>query len=384
MNMSNRGLLLSLCPALLLACAETPASPPELEEALSDLGGQRGVRVMTQNMYVGLDVLPLAFAPFDQLPFAVADGFDDVLANRPEDRIDAMANQIALTRPHLIGLQEVTRLYEQTPSDTMTGVFTPNATDELIDFLAVLLDELARRGLVYEVAAERIGTDIEVPRFDGVVDGVETFSDLRATFADVVLRRAGVETTPLLAQDFAAALPFPPIPGTLVRRSAVGVVARLGGREVRVVNTHLEVIVDVLPDDLQPQFAQVAELTELLATDFRPELPTIVLGDFNSPAETGRSYQAMVAAGYVDAWTESLAGDLPGFTCCQDAVLTSPESALFERIDQIWTRGLTLDQPTLAFTVGDLPFFRTLGKPRLWPSDHAGVVALLRFRAAVR
>ena len=378
MKISNRGPWLSLCAALLVACTDAPAQP-QLEETLADFAGQRGVRVMTQNMYVGLDVLPLAFAPFDQLPFAVADGFDDVVANRAEDRIDAIANQIALTRPHLIGLQEVTRLYEQIPSDTMTGVFTPNATDELIDFLAVLLDELARRGLVYEVAAERIGTDIEVPRFDGTVDGVSTFSDLRATFSDVLLRRAGVQTTPLFELDFTAALPFPPIPGTLVRRSAVGVIARLDGRDVRVVNTHLEVIVDILPDEFQPQFAQVAELTELLATGFQPELPTIVLGDFNSPAETGRSYQAMVAAGYTDVWTESLAGDLPGFTCCQDVVLTNPASLLFERIDQIWTSGLTLQQPTLAVTVGDLPFFRTLSKPRLWPSDHAGVVALLRF-----
>ena len=77
MKISNHGLLLSLFPALLGACAETPAAQPELGEELSDFGGQRGVRLMTQNMYVGLDVLPLAFAPFDQLPFAVADGFDD-------------------------------------------------------------------------------------------------------------------------------------------------------------------------------------------------------------------------------------------------------------------------------------------------------------------
>ena len=378
MKISNHGLLLSLFPALLMACAETPETQPELGEEFSDFAGQRGVRLMTQNMYVGLDVLPLAFAPFDQLPFAVADGFDDVVANRPEDRIDAIANQIALTRPHLVGLQEVTRLYEQTPSDTMLGVFTPNATDELVDFLAVLLDELAQRGLVYEVAAERLGTDIEVPRFDGMVDGNPTFSDLRATFSDVLLRRAGVQTTPLFAIDFTAALPFPPIPGALVHRSAVGVVARLGGRDVRVVNTHLEVIVDILPPELQPQFAQVAQLIELLGTDFQPELPTIVLGDFNSPAETGPSYQSMVGAGYVDLWPESIGGDLPGFTCCQDVVLTNPESLLFERIDDIWTKGITLEEPILAFTVGDLPFFRTLSKPRLWPSDHAGVVALLR------
>lgn len=367
-------------PALIAACAAPEEPPPELEEELADLASLgSGARVMTQNMYVGLDVLPLAFAPFDQLPFVAADGFADFLANRPHDRIDAMANEIALLRPHLVGLQEVTRMFEQTPSDTVLGVFTPNATDEFIDFLAVLQDELAARGLDYEVAAEQLGADIEVPRFDGMVDGQPVFSDLRATFSDVILRRADVETAPLFAINYAAALPFPPIPGALVRRNAVGVTAELDGRTIRVVSTHLEPLLDILPDDVEPQFAQVAELIALLESSFEPELPTIVLGDFNSPADTGMTYQLMVAAGFTDVWTERFGIDYPGFTCCQEAILTSPESALFERIDHIWNKGVTLRDPVLAFTVGDLPIFRTRTKPRLWPSDHAGVIAALRF-----
>lgn len=36
-------------------------------------------------------------------------------------------------------------------------------------------------------------------------------------------------------------------------------------------------------------------------------------------------------------------------------------------------------RPVLAFTIGDHPFFRTHTRPRLWPSDHAGVAALLLF-----
>ncbi len=373
-------LILSLWPALILGCAEPAEPPPALEEELADLANLgSSVRVMSQNMYVGLDVLPLAFAPLDQLPFVAADGFADFLTNRPLDRIDALANEIALLRPHLIGLQEVTRIFEQFPSDTVLGVFTPNASDEFIDFLAVLQEELASRGLDYEVAAEKLGADIEVPRFDGMVDGAPVFSDLRATFSDVILRRAGVQTTPLFAINYTAALPFPPIPGSLVRRNAVGVTAELDGRTVRVVSTHLEPLLDILPDEVEPQFAQVAELIALLETSFEPDLPTIVLGDFNSPAETGMTYLSMAGAGFTDVWTERFGIDYPGFTCCQEAILTNPESALFERIDLVWTKGLTLREPVLAFTVGDLPFFRTRSAPRLWPSDHAGVIAALRF-----
>ena len=377
MKPSSRMLLLA-APALLLACAGVDEQPAELEEELADLGGA-GARVMTQNMYVGLDVYPLAFAPFDQLPFVVADGWQDFLANRAGDRVDAIATEIALVRPHLIGLQEVTRIYEQFPSDAIDGQFTPNATDEHIDFLAVLLEELASRGLDYEVAVEQPGADIEVPRFDGMVDGVPTFSDVRAKFADVILRRAGTQTTELFAVHYTAALPFPPIPGTIVPRNAVGVTAELGGQTVRLVSTHLEPLIDILPDDVEPQFAQVAELIQLLATSFEPELPTIVLGDFNSPAETGRTYQEMTAAGFADLWLERAGLDVPGFTCCQEGVLTHPDSVLFERIDHVWTKGLTLRHPVLAFTIGDLPFFRTRTEPRLWPSDHAGVIAGLRF-----
>jgi hypothetical protein len=368
---------------LFIGCAE-PASDPEATTATSDeiaaLGQiDTGTRVVTQNLYIGLDVFPIIAAPLDQVPFVVAEGFADFLANRPEDRMAAVATELALVRPHLIGLQEVTRLFEQFPSDTVLGNFTPNATDEVVDFLAVLLEELDDRGAHYVVAGEVIGTDIELPRFDGIVDGAPVFTDVRVKFSDVVLRRSDVPVTPLFAINYAAALPIPTIPDMFVRRNAIAVKATVKGDTFRFVSTHLEPLVPGVPDDSQPQFGQVAELIERLATGFEPDLPTIVVGDFNSPAGTGTSYLAMAGSGYTDVWTERLGGDAPGFTCCQDVVLTSPQSALFERIDFVWTSNVDLDPPIIALTIGDQPFFRTPSKPRLWPSDHAGVASLLRF-----
>jgi hypothetical protein len=372
--------ILILESALALGCLGTGEPPPETDLELVDLAGQpSGVQVMTQNLYVGFDVYPLAFAPFDQLPTVVAESWEDFLTNRPEDRMAAIAGEIALLRPHLVGLQEVTRIYEQSPSDTVLGQLAPNATDEYVNFLAVLLHELASRGLDYEVAAEKLGADIEVPRLDDVVDGVPIVTDVRATFSDVILRRAGTPTAELFAINYAAALPFPPIPGALVRRNAVGVTADIGGETIRFASTHLEPLLEILPDDAQPQYPQVAELISLLETSFEPELPTILVGDFNSPADTGKSYLQISAADFTDIWTLRDGPSYPGLTCCQEELLTHPDSVLYERIDQIWIKGLALKDPVLAFTIGDHPLFRTWSKPRLWPSDHAGVIAALRF-----
>jgi len=338
-----------------------------------------GVRVVTQNLYIGLDVFPIISAPLGEIPFVVAESFADFTANRPRDRLAAVAAEIALVRPQLVGLQEVVAVFEQSPSDAILGELSPNATDEVVDFLAVLLDELAQRGVVYEVAAQQLGADIELPRFDGMVAGEPVFSDVRTRFSDVILRRAGVPTRPLFAINYAATLPIPSIPGLVVPRNAVGVAATVGERTFRFVSTHLEPLVPGLPEASQPQLGQVRELTELLATEHEPELPTLVVGDFNSQAEVGQSYQLMLAAGYTDVWAERVPLGQSGLTCCQDVVLDNPQSSLSERIDYVWASNLALRSPVLAVTIGDQPLFRTRGEPRLWPSDHAGVAALLSF-----
>jgi hypothetical protein len=366
---------LVLLPLALLSVTGTPAATAAEPGALR----VPGVRVLSQNLYVGLDVFPVLGAAPEEIPFVVASAFADFVANRPDDRMAALANEIALVQPHLVGLQEVVELFEQSPSDAILGQTTPNATDEVIDFLDVLLAELAGRGLRYEVALRQLGADIELPRFDGVVDGEPAFSDVRTRFSDIILRRRGVPTEPLFAINYAVGLPVPSLPGLIIPRNAVAVTATVDGTELRFVSTHLEPLVPGLPDDSQPQLGQVLELIERLATGHRPELPTIVVGDFNSVAPAGTSASLMEAAGYTDVWTVREPLGQSGNTCCQDVVLDNPESQLSERIDYVWTQNLELRSPVLAFTIGDQPMFRTKSQPRLWPSDHAGVAALLLF-----
>ena len=64
-------------------------------------------------------------------------------------------------------------------------------------------------------------------------------------------------------------------------------------------------------------------------------------------------------------------GEGDGFTCGQAADLANETSTLGERIDYVWVRGARV---TAARVVGDREGDRSTPH-RLWPSDHAGVVA---------
>ena len=67
-------------------------------------------------------------------------------------------------------------------------------------------------------------------------------------------------------------------------------------------------------------------------------LPTVLLGDLNSPAPAGSTYTAMLAAGFEDAWI-STGGDDAGFTWGHAADLRNPEPTLTHRIDFVLMRG---------------------------------------------
>jgi hypothetical protein len=104
------------------------------------------------------------------------------------------------------------------------------------------------------------------------------------------------------------------------------------------------------------------------------------MGDFNvDPASLELplrvTYQLLINAGFSDAWRQLNPSD-PGFTCCQDANLLNPNSALSFRPDLVLTRGaVSVEDIKL---VGDKPSDRTPSDPHLWPSDHAGLLATLR------
>ncbi len=161
-------------------------------------------------------------------------------------------------------------------------------------------------------------------------------------------------------------VPTPIGPVTIPRQWAL-VDARIRGRDFRFITTHLEAA---------SPFHRIAQGFELLVGPANTSLPTVLVGDLNSePNQTGDAAHNLIAAGFVDVWSQKNPSD-PGYTCCQAPDLRNDQSLLSKRIDLILTRGRFKVQDLMV--VGDEPGDKTPSGQ--WPSDHGGVVGTLRVR----
>jgi hypothetical protein len=323
-------------------------------------------------------------------------------------RARRLAAEVALTKPDLIGLQEV---YDYTVDGKNIG---PPFVNHLKETLAALKD----KGQRYVVAAKVENLDITIP-ID--IDKNGTLEMVRVLDRDVILVRKGVVSTPL-AGDFTTgglcgvslslpglpllksyssgdgcnytifALLNSPVGPIAIKRGFVGVDVMVRGKNYRVVNTHLE---QRQPDPADPnsailQFLQSFELVGTLQAITPPDLPLILLGDFNSSSEDESigpiipPYQVITGTiipgpKFTDAWDKNPLKlfDPDGFTCCQLADLSNTTSELYERVDIIFIRDSSF--LPLAFVTGRVPIF-PLRLPPNWASDHGGVFAELIFR----
>ena len=341
-----------------------------------------GLTVMTWNVYYGTDPKIVLQAPtVNDVPVYAARAFALLDSTNFPERAGALARAIAANQPDLVGVQEAALWRTQHPSDFF-GDPTPNATTVAYDLLALLTDSLEARGLHYTVAAVDLTTDIEVPMLTGFDQSGPTFDDLRLTDRDAVLVREGVPYTDAASSAYGAAIPIeldPTLPTIYIREGWSSVVATAGGQDYRFVSTHLEIL------DLPGvgDFIQLLQAAELLGVLSDETLPTIVVGDFNSDANSTdlslrRSYDLMIGdGGFTDVWSYPFRS-APGLTCCQSDNLTNPLSTYSKRVDLILTRNMLQGTPagTLVLArhvVGDEPGARTASG--LWPSDHGGVLA---------
>lgn len=360
----RRSLFLFPAIALALACDRNPVAPGPAYNISSPPLAARDITVMTQNLYVGADVdlviralsSPDPNDDFAALLFALETvGKTDFPA-----RAEAIADQIARARPHAVGLQEVSQI-----NIDLRPLGVPAAVSQ--DFLVMLQDALARRGLQYQVAANV--TNINVSLVSGLVN--LTDHDVLLVDADRVTVHAAS------GQNFAVNL-GPVAPGITLIRGWVWARTTIGGEAYAFASAHTEANLAGAPVALLEQI-RAAQVGEMIAS-FGPDERVVLIGDLNDKPGSPM-YRLLTSSGYTDGWA-ALRPGVEGLTCCHAADLSDAVADFDQRIDYIFTRGVAQSDGTLFGQVdrfGDVPADRLAGPAyRIWPSDHVGLLAALR------
>ncbi len=336
------------------------------------------VTVLTRNLYIGADVdIVLGAQDPSEVPLLAAEAFAQMQATNFPERAEALADEIAKTKPHLIGLQEVSLIRFQLLGDAAVGGTSP-AEDVIYNYLWILRKALMARSLDYVVAVKIQNIDVELPMVNP--DSPVGLSDVRVTDFDVILARADVTLSNRKKGTYQASLVVPGA-GITIPRGWASVQATIQGRSYCFVNTHLEPA--NVPELIPLQMAQAGELMAMLSIE---TLPVILVGDFNSFAPIGDTYRFIKKFDFLDAWQRNAlwvfrTHNKIGYTGMHDADLMNESVNFDRRIDLIYVRSnVYLDGAPHIGTVmldvmGDHLDNRT--PSGLWPSDHAGVVGWL-------
>jgi endonuclease/exonuclease/phosphatase family metal-dependent hydrolase len=344
----NFSWLLSIATVLLLSFGASPAAADPT------------IRIMTQNLYHGseFDELVAARTP-EEFVAAVTRAYQKILANKPSERMAAIAQEIVRFNADIVGLQEASIL--------RTGKVSP-ATEVKFDLVQLLIAELAKLGQDYTIVGILPGGDSEAPTALGFL--------ARLTVQDAIIARVNsdLKLSNLQVQRyFAQSAVTSPVVGPLANPAGwISIDAKTHGRSLRIVTTHLPLIADFNPA------VPLANARELVATAGNTNLPVVLIGDFNTPANLPSHplyaiYADLIDAGFTDAWSQANPKD-PGLSCCQAPDLSNPQSILSVRFDLALLRGRI--RAHKARLVGNLPSDRT-APSFLWPSDHAGLAVTL-------
>jgi endonuclease/exonuclease/phosphatase family metal-dependent hydrolase len=307
------------------------------------------VKVMTRNVYLGADLIPIATTqPGEQFERAAGGLIDQVTASDPKGRMRLIAGEIAKARPDLVGLQEVS-LYRTGPK----GDGKP-AKHVLFDFLGLIRKELARRHAPYVVAAKRFGLDVEGPTDRG--------KDVRLTLGDVTLARKGVNVrharTGVFRNQFT--ITSPQLGDVSPSRSWNALDATVRGAKLHFVNTHLEAYDTV---------SRLEQAKELVRGPLKAKRQTVLVGDLNSGPDLEKAadrppYAAIAKAGFKP---RRAARD----SCCFGDDLKS--GGWDHNVDWIMARpGAKLVKSAITG--------RETTKAGLHPADHGGVISVLRLK----
>lgn len=307
------------------------------------------VTVMTRNLFLGTDLIPIATAaPGAPAEKATGDAFRQATrTNQPGKRMKLIAREIAKSKPDLVGLQEVS-LWRTGPK----GDSAP-ATNVAVDYLKVITKRLKALHAPYRVVTVRRQFNVEGPSDEGV--------DIRLTLGNAVLARKGVKTSKVRSADFKTTTPIPTASiGTVTIKRGfdeMNVVVR--GARFHFVNTHLEAYSPPV------RLRQAKELLKKALP--RRKGRAILVGDLNSGPNLENEddeppYKAIAKAGFKPRRTARK-------SCCFDNDLRSGKWD--HNIDWIMSRPRV--RLLRSFLVGRE---KTSGGARA--SDHGGVVSVLR------
>jgi len=345
-------------------------------------GDRRALRVMTQNMYIGADVTNIVnTTDINQLPLKVHQTFATVETSDFPVRARAFAEQVKDAHPDVIGLQEVSLIRVQEQSDFLQG--NPQlATEVKADYLQIILDALAARGLHYKVAGLVSDIDQELPAFGDLNgSGIPQLYDIRLTDRDVILVRSRINVSNATSINYAASIYYPtPVGDVTYTRGAIAVDANIRGEDYRLVNTHLEVRYDDYVAVIQS--LQMQELLGMLGSETRR---VVLMGDFNNTLEEGpdtylglpTAYQQAGMAGFSDIWLSGGKGD--GYTCCHSELLNNLDEPQTQRIDYLFVRNAADELPFSQVGKAKAYTFSEVTQNDTWYSDHDGVFARIRF-----
>jgi endonuclease/exonuclease/phosphatase family metal-dependent hydrolase len=332
------------------------------------------VTVMSYNIFQGSELShTLSAKSLAALPAAVAADYANVIASNIPARAAALAAEIKASKPDLVGLQEAALWRTQSPP---AGIKIPGtATAVGFDTVALLVKALNRLGLHYRAVA--ITNNVDVQATAGFPNGRKF--DVRFTDRVAILARQGVAISNVQDHNFAAHDAFKLL-GAVALKVPDGwasVDARVGGRKLRFITSHLDGL-----NDSSASSIRAAEAHEIAAGPDHTSLPVVFTCDCNAKSAT-TTHHNLTAVGLRDSWAQ-VHPHAAGLTCCHRSSPTNPEVSLtdpipgqgiIQRIDYIFSssRFKVLAEKTVGLSKAD----RTKTSPKLWPSDHLGLVAML-------
>lgn len=355
----NRWRLIALFVALATLAALLSPGPAQAKD-------KRELTVMTQNLYLGADLTPAIGATSEaEFVEAVATIYGTVLFTDFPTRSEQIAAEIKTSGADIIGLQEVSEW-----TVLGGGVDAPS-----LDFLDILMSDLGPDYSVASVSHNAMlgpfplafpGTScapILIPDEPLIFTCSVLFEDRDVI---VVKDNPALEVIGSASGNYDAQVVLSILGQPLsFNRGWTLIDGTFEGKKFRFANTHLET--QGWPAE------QEAQAAEFLAGPAKAGGAVIAVGDFNSAADgsTTTSYRTLTKSYFDDAWDVN-PGEI-GLTCCQDGTLTNYRSQLDSRIDLVLTHAAA--RALSAEVVGDTPF---QAAPPFWPSDHAGVVAVVR------